>query len=76
VFGTGFWWGPTWWGPGWWDSGWAYAPYYPSTLAIDPRVYVEQQPAGYWYYCQSAGAYYPAVPSCPEPWVPVPPRAP
>ena len=26
----------------------------------------------YWYYCQSAGAYYPYVDNCPEPWVPVP----
>src|SRR5262245_54416821 len=22
----------------------------------------------YWYYCQSAGAYYPYVSTCPEPW--------
>ena len=27
-------------------------------------------PPTYWY-CPSAGAYYPDVPSCPEPWVPV-----
>jgi hypothetical protein len=26
----------------------------------------------YWYYCQSYGAYYPSVTSCPEGWVPVP----
>ena len=26
----------------------------------------------YWYYCQSYGAYYPYVTSCPEAWVPVP----
>jgi len=26
----------------------------------------------YWYYCQSAGAYYPYVGTCPEGWVPVP----
>ena len=26
----------------------------------------------YWYYCPSAGAYYPNVPSCDGPWVPVP----
>jgi hypothetical protein len=26
----------------------------------------------YWYYCQSANAYYPYAPSCPEPWVVVP----
>lgn len=34
-----------------------------------------QQPAeSYWYYCTSARAYYPTVPTCPEPWVKVPPR--
>jgi hypothetical protein len=34
-----------------------------------------QQPAqSYWYYCSSAGAYYPTVPTCPEPWTKVPPR--
>jgi hypothetical protein len=32
-------------------------------------------PEAYWYYCSSAQAYYPTVPSCPEPWVKVPPRA-
>jgi hypothetical protein len=30
-------------------------------------------PRGYWYYCPSAGAYYPYVESCPEAWVEVPP---
>ena len=35
-----------------------------------------QQPAqAYWYYCSSARAYYPTAPSCPEPWIKVPPRA-
>jgi hypothetical protein len=29
-------------------------------------------PQSYWYYCPSAGAYYPYVSSCPEVWVPVP----
>ena len=27
----------------------------------------------YWYYCASAQTYYPHIPSCPEPWVKVPP---
>lgn len=31
-------------------------------------------PPTYWYFCPSYGAYYPNVPSCPEPWVPVPTR--
>jgi len=35
-----------------------------------------QQPAqAYWYYCPSVRAYYPTVPTCPEPWVKVPPRS-
>ena len=29
-------------------------------------------PPAYWYYCPSYGAYYPTVPTCPEPWLPVP----
>jgi hypothetical protein len=27
---------------------------------------------GTWYYCESAGAYYPYVSECPEGWEPVP----
>jgi hypothetical protein len=34
-------------------------------------TYAPSAPA-YWYYCPSYGAYYPAVQSCPEPWIPVP----
>jgi hypothetical protein len=30
---------------------------------------------GYWHYCKSARGYYPTVPSCPESWILVPPRA-
>ena len=33
-------------------------------------VYVRTTP-GYWYYCPSAGAYYPYVTNCLESWVPV-----
>jgi len=41
------------------------------------RVRAKAQHPGqsYWYYCSSARAYYPTVPTCPEPWVKVPPRA-
>jgi Ni/Co efflux regulator RcnB len=28
-------------------------------------------PPSYWYYCPSAGTYYPYVTSCWDPWVPV-----
>ena len=47
--------------------GWASAPVEP----YEPPVYTAPPPS-YWYYCQSAGGYYPDVPACAEPWVPVP----
>ena len=50
-----------------------YAPgyiYEPPVVAAPPE-YVPGAD-GYWYYCQSAGGYYPTVPSCSEPWIPVP----
>jgi hypothetical protein len=34
-----------------------------------------QPPQSYWYYCPSAKGYYPTVPTCPEVWIKVPPRA-
>lgn len=70
---------------------WYYPPPYvyappPTVIVQPPPVYVEQQPVPppgsapaaplqYWYYCESAGAYYPNVQSCAEPWVKVPARA-
>jgi hypothetical protein len=49
----------------------------------EPPVYIQQQPPaspepaeGYWYYCQSAGAYYPTVGTCAEQWIQVVPRTP
>ena len=75
--GPGFWWGPPY--PYYWYP----PPYYPPVVVQpQPQVYVQQAPAppsappGDWYYCQSAGDYYPQVQSCPEPWVRVPPRNP
>jgi hypothetical protein len=64
-----------------------YYPYYPSPVVVrEPAVYVQQpapaepapapEPSAYWYYCQSAQAYYPNVPSCPEAWIKVAPRNP
>jgi hypothetical protein len=45
---------------------------YPSPVYAYPApVYAAPTPT-YWYFCRSAGAYYPYVPTCPEPWVPVP----
>jgi hypothetical protein len=71
--------GPWWWGPAY--PYWYYPPpgYYdsPSVVVEEAPVYIERSPMthpeGYWYYCPSAKAYYPQVPNCQEPWVPVPP---
>jgi hypothetical protein len=80
--GSTFWWGSR---PGWYRPPPAYvypAPVYvspPRVIVAEQPVYVQQEPAAalppsYWYYCESSGGYYPSVPTCPEPWVQVPPR--
>jgi hypothetical protein len=88
VVGVGPWWG--WWGgwPGWYypPAYYPYSPYYPyyapPANLTEPPVYIERElevqptPQAYWHYCESAGAYYPAVQSCPEPWIKVAPRDP
>ena len=61
-----------------------YAVYAPPPVVVQetPPVYVQQTPPPpppaaseqFWYYCQSANGYYPAVPSCAEAWVKVAPR--
>ncbi len=65
-----------------------YPPGPPVVVREEPPIYIQQQspqpppalppaPAeSYWYYCQSAKAYYPSVPQCTEAWIQVPPRAP
>ena len=68
-------------GPWWWNPFWYYpSPYWyppPSAVVDQSWGYVQRQPEpAYWYYCQSANAYYPSVPSCPEPWILVAPRSP
>ena len=82
VVGLGF--GPVWWGPPYWYYPPPYYYYGPPTVVIQqPPTYVQQPappvapappPQSYWYYCQSAGAYYPNVQSCPEAWLQVAPR--
>jgi len=82
-----FWWGP--YHPYWWEPPYRhwlydpYVPYYyyyyyaPPIVIQEPPVYIQRPapPEGpYWYYCESAKAYYPTAPSCPEPWIKVPPR--
>ena len=58
-------------------------PYYPpdAVMPSAPPVYIEQgsapdRPAGYWYYCADAQAYYPYVRECAGTWQPVAPQAP
>lgn len=82
--------GPVWWGPYpyWWEPypyWWYHRPYayYPPPVIVqEPPVYIQRPsppapPDGpYWYYCESAQAYYPTVLRCPEPWIKVPPRSP
>ena len=71
--GSAFWWGPR---PVYVQP----APVYvspPRVIVAEQPVYVQREPVpspSYWYYCGSAGGYYPDVSSCPEPWVQVPPR--
>jgi hypothetical protein len=76
-----FWWGAPY---SYWGWGWGYPPtpywgypYYaaPPVVVQPPAVYIEQAPPGYWYYCPSAGAYYPTIQTCPEPWITVAPRS-
>ena len=67
-----------------WFPAYAYAhrcPYYHETAVIveERTVYVERPASAapaesWWYYCESAGGYYPDVASCPKGWLKVPPR--
>jgi len=65
----------------WWVSGGFWYPWYGYAYAY-PYVsypytaYPAQDYSGVWYYCQSAGDYYPNVQVCPEGWVAVSPSAP
>lgn len=60
---------------GWW---WVIGPswyFYPAPIYPYPDPYVPPYAASgasAWYYCPSAGAYYPYVASCPVPWQVVP----
>ena len=87
VFGFGpAYWGPYYGGYPYWRYPPPYVVYSPPPVVVQetPPVYVQQAPPApappaatsdqFWYYCQSAGSYYPSVASCPEAWVRVPPR--
>ena len=86
-FGPAFWWGypysAPWYYP--YPNPYPYSyPYYSGYVApnvvVVPPVYSNSAPAPpappSRYYCQSAGAYYPEIQSCPENWVLVPPTPP
>jgi hypothetical protein len=66
-----------------------YSPYYnyPSTIVTvpaTPPVYIQQQaapvvqqnPSGYWYYCNNPQGYYPYIKQCPNGWQQVAPTPP
>jgi len=88
--GAPFWWGPRWWGApyGYPGRAWYAGPVWPppgpycagpptAVVVQPPPIYVERPlptPDAWWYYCPSAGDYYPNVPTCPQPWVRVAPR--
>jgi Spy/CpxP family protein refolding chaperone len=40
-----------------------------------PGAQLAKAAQSYWYYCTSATAYHPTVPTCPEPWIKILPRA-
>jgi hypothetical protein len=87
YWGRPYYWGPAYYPPYYVPAPVVYPVYAPAPRVIvqEPPVYIEREAdreaeieqqleAGSWYYCQSAGAYYPDAQSCPEPWVKVPPR--
>lgn len=58
----------------WWVVGglWYFYPQpvypYPDPFAPGDVIYEQDSTDGYWYYCESAGQYYPYVTQCPEGW--------
>ena len=71
FIGPGLWIGPGW-GPYWYPP--YYPPVYTTPIVTEPTTYIEQSPApSYWYYCESARAYYPYVQQCPGGWLTVVP---
>jgi len=69
VIGPSFWWDP------WWPWWYYPPPYYayppPPVIMQQPPAYPAPPapPQSYWYYCQSAKAYYPSVETCAEAWI-------
>ena len=77
FIGSSFWWPPypyPYYSPYYYP--YPYTTYAPAPVIVEQPVYTQQQPApeSYWYYCESAKAYYPTAPTCAEAWIKVPPR--
>jgi hypothetical protein len=66
--------GPVWPVPWWYYPAPAYVYSPPPVVVVQPPPVYVAPPQRYWYFCQSFNAYYPEVPSCPEPWMMVPAR--
>ena len=75
VIGGGVWLGP-YWDPYWYPGYYPYYPYpyEPVPVATEPQTYIEQPGPSYWYYCETAKAYYPYVRECPGGWLTVTPQ--
>lgn len=64
----------------WWVVGglWYFYPQpvypYPDPFAPGEVIYEDGGTGDYWYYCESAGQYYPYVTDCPEGWQAVVPE--
>ena len=61
--------GPVWAAPWWYSPAPAYVYTPPPIVVVQPPPVYVAPPQRYWYFCQSFNAYYPQVPSCPEPWM-------
>ena len=44
------------------------------SIDVTPEIGVTPAPAPLWYYCANPPGYYPMVPTCQEPWIPVNPQ--
>ena len=61
------------WSPFWWEPYWWHYPAAPVIVQPPSSTYIPAPASTYWYYCSSAGAYYPYVVTCPEAWIVVSP---
>lgn len=66
-------WLGSYWNPYWYPPYYAYPAYGPVVVESQPPTFIEQSPS-YWYYCESAKAYYPYVKDCAGGWLTVVPQ--